>query len=103
MGNIGYVLGAFTALVDVAGFLGGAYQVSPEKVYYRDVNGDNRPDIVIKSHNGYCNLFIQQHDGTYERMDEYFAPELGKSEAQTKAQVDAEKTTIEERLKCLGK
>ena len=99
MGNIGYVLGAFTALVGVAGFLGGAYQVSPEKVYYRDVNGDNRPDIVIKSHNGYCNLFIQQHDGTYERMDEYFAFPRGK----TKQQINSEKATIDEKLKELGK
>ena len=42
----------------------------PNLVYVIDLNGDNRPDLVIKTKRGDMFPYIKQEDGTYENLDE---------------------------------
>ena len=42
----------------------------PNSVYVRDLNGDNRPDLVIETKRGNLFPYLQQEDGTYKRLDE---------------------------------
>ena len=91
------VLGVATTCL--GGLTMGNYYSKPVTAIYQDLNEDNLKDIVVRTRNGTNNLFIQQHDGTYERMDEYFAFPRGK----TKQQINSEKATIDEKLKELGK
>ena len=51
------------------GYLG-KIENKPNFFYVRDLNEDNRPDLVIKTKRGNMFPYIQQEDGTYKGLDE---------------------------------
>ena len=47
-----------------------SYITRPSLVYTKDINGDNRPDVIVRAKNGKQYLFLQQPDGSYLLSDE---------------------------------
>jgi hypothetical protein len=63
-----YLLGGTIGLAIGSGF--GYWAHNPSSVYVRDLNSDNRLDVVVVKRNGARRLFLQREDGTYRILDE---------------------------------
>lgn len=53
-------------------FIGGETskrQYNPTSAYVLELNGDERPDLVLKSNSGFRFYLVQQKDGTYKNLD----------------------------------
>ncbi len=70
------------------GLLGGGnlvkYQFKPNSVYATEVNGDNRPDLVVKNKHGDKFVYIQQEDGTYKLLSQLQKEQRESIEAKVK-------------------
>lgn len=46
------------------------------EVYYADINGDNKGDILVKRKNGYLELYLQTDGGIYQELYANFSEKL---------------------------
>ncbi len=46
------------------------YYYVPNQVVVRDLNGDERPDLVVMNRRGNKFVYLQQDNGTYRRLDQ---------------------------------
>ncbi|MEM2932879.1 MAG: VCBS repeat-containing protein [Candidatus Pacearchaeota archaeon] len=46
------------------------WSFKPDSVYIKDINGDNRPDIVVTTKRGDKFIYLQQNDGSYKSLNE---------------------------------
>jgi len=63
---------ARSVIASVAGMAGlylGLSIVSPNSAYLKDVNNDNRPDIIMEGRTG-RDVYIQQPDGTFQKIED---------------------------------
>jgi len=49
----------------------GSYFSQPISGYQIDLNGDKRPDIVVKTRSGYRFPLMQEEDGTFKSLDQF--------------------------------
>ncbi len=77
----------------IIGMFGGMYLMEPDSVYVRDINKDNRSDVVIKNKNNNLIPYIQQKDGEYISLEELKQLE--------KEVIEEETESIKENLKGL--
>ena len=54
----------------IGGFGLGYFTNAPEKVYVKDLNNDNRPDVVIKRDMGLTSVYLGQEDGRLKSLSE---------------------------------
>ena len=66
---LGMVLGLAVGF-DIGLMLNKDYSFKPDKVYVKDLNGDKRPDVVIKLGNGEKMIYLQQENGYYQKLEQ---------------------------------
>jgi hypothetical protein len=68
--SYGYLCAGLIGLL--MGGVAAYHMEKPASVYARDLNGDNRGDLIIKSKGmRKANVFMQQEDGTYISLSEF--------------------------------
>ena len=66
-GLIGAMIGSIVGTI--IGGEASKRQYEPTSAYVLELNGDERPDLVVKSKNGFNKFYlIQQKDGTYKEL-----------------------------------